>query len=84
MGPQESIYQLVCNQSEIIMQTQYDHLRFYSKSELARLAGVSYSTFYRFLKTRRPVLEAMGISIYAKKLPPDTVKYLSEEYCIDL
>ena len=54
------------------------------KSELAKLAGVSNSTFYRFLKTRRPVLEAMGISIYAKKLPPDTVKYLSEEYCIDL
>ena len=79
-----SIYQLVCNQSEIIMQTQYDPLRFYSKSELAKLAGVSYSTFYRFLKTRRKVLEAMGISIYAKKLPPDTVKYLSEEYCFDV
>ena len=54
------------------------------KSELAKLAGVSNSTFYRFLKTRRSVLEAMGISIYAKKLPPDIVKYISEEYCIDL
>ena len=54
------------------------------KSELAKLAGVSNSTFYRFLKTRRSVLEAMGISIYAKKLPPNIVKYISEEYCIDL
>ena len=25
----------------------------YSKSELARMAGVSYSTFYRYLKSRR-------------------------------
>ena len=66
------------------MQTQYDPLRFYSKSELARLAGISYSTFYRFLKTRRPVLASKGISIYAKKLPPDIVKYISEEYCIDI
>jgi hypothetical protein len=66
------------------MQTQYDPLRFYSKSELAKLASVSYSTFYRFLKTRRPVLEAMGISIYAKKLPPEAVKLLTEDYCFDV
>ena len=66
------------------MQTQYDSLRFYSKSELAKLAGVSYSTFYRFLKTRRKVLEAMGISIYAKKLPPEAVKLLTEDYCFDV
>ena len=54
------------------------------KSELAKLAGVSYSTFYRFLKTRRPVLEAMGVTLCTKKLPPHVVRYLSEEYCIDV
>ena len=48
---------------------KYDPLRFYSKSELAQLAGVSYSTFYRFLKTRQSVLETIGITLYAKKLP---------------
>lgn len=79
-----NIQLLVCNQFKIIMQTQYDPLRFYSKSELARLAGVSYSTFYRFLKTRQSVLETIGITLYAKKLPPHVVKYLCEEYCIDL
>ena len=64
-----NIQLLVCNQFKIIMQTQYDPLRFYSKSELARLAGVSYSTFYRFLKTRQSVLETIGITLYAKKRP---------------
>ena len=52
------------------MPIQYDPLKFYSKSELAQLAGVSYSTFYRFLKTRQSVLETIGITLYAKKLPP--------------
>jgi len=55
-----------------------------SKGELARLAKVSYSTFYRFLKTRRTVLETMGVTLYTKKLPPHVVRYLSEEYCIDV
>ena len=40
----------------------------YSKSELATMAGVSYSTFYRYLKTRRSRFDKMGLSIYAKKL----------------
>ncbi len=62
----------------------YDKNRFISKSELARLAGVSPSTFRRYLQTRRPVLEAMGISINAQKLPPQAVRYLCEDYCIDL
>ena len=66
------------------MQTQYDHLRFYSKSELARLAGVSARTFRRYLATRRAILTAMGVSPFARKLPPQAVHYISEDYCIDL
>ena len=58
--------------------------RFYSKSELAAQAGVSYSTFYRYLKSKRSALEAMGVSIFAKKLPPHAVKLISEDFCIDL
>ena len=54
------------------------------KSELARLAGVSDSTFRRYLNTRRDVLAQMGVSPMAKKLPPKAVKYISEDYCIDL
>lgn len=66
------------------MNTQYNPHRFYSKSELAAMAHVSYSTFYRYLKSRRQALTRMGISIYAKKLPPSIVDYIANDYCIDL
>ena len=54
------------------------------KSELAKLAGVSSRTFRRYLATRRPILTAMGVSPFARKLPPHAVRYISEDYCIDL
>ena len=54
------------------------------KSELAKLAGVSPRTFRRYLATRRPILTAMGVSPFARKLPPPAVRYISEDYCIDI
>ncbi len=71
----------ICVSSNLTVSTMK---RSYSKSELARMADVSYSTFYRYLKTRRELLSQMGISIYAKKLPRRVVDYLSEDYCFDL
>jgi hypothetical protein len=62
----------------------YDKNRFISKSELARLADVSPRTFTNYLKSRRHILSAMGISPYAHKLPPQAVRYICEDYCIDL
>lgn len=62
----------------------YDKNRFINKSELARLADVSPRTFSRYLATRRPILDAMGISPKAQKLPPQAVRYICEDYCIDL
>ena len=56
----------------------------YSKSELAAMAGVSYSTFYRYLKARRNLFKQMGLSIYAKKLPLRAVKDICDDYCFDL
>ena len=56
----------------------------YSKSELATMVGVSYSTFYRYLKTRRSRFDQMGLSIYAKKLPLSVVKDICDDYCFDL
>ena len=58
-------------------------IKYYSKSELAEMANVSYSTFYRYLKSRRKIFSQMGISIYAKKLPANIVQYISDDYCID-
>ena len=68
----------------IPMVNYYDKNRFISKSELARLADVSPRTFTRYLATRRHILDAMGISPNAKKLPPQAVRFLCEDYCIDL
>ena len=62
----------------------YDKNRFISKKQLAKLADVSPRTFSRYLATRRHILDAMGISPKAQKLPPQAVKYICEDYCIDL
>ena len=62
----------------------YDKKLFISKSTLAKLAGVSYRTFSRYLKTRQPVLDMMGIPPKAQLLPPRAVRFVCEDYCIDL
>jgi hypothetical protein len=67
----------VKNQTLKIMQAMF-------KSELAKLAGVSSRTFRRYLATRRAILTAMGVSPFARKLPPQAVYYISEDYCIDI
>ena len=54
------------------------------KSELAELAGVSTRTFRRYLQTRRAILDAMGVSPRTRKLPPKVVRYICEDYCIDI
>ena len=62
----------------------YDSNRFISKRTLAELADVSPRTFSRYLQSRRHVLDAMGVSPKAQKLPPEAVHYVCEDYCIDL
>ena len=62
----------------------YDKHKFISKRQLAKLAGVSERTFTRYLRTRRHILEAMGVLSNARLLPPQAVKYICEDYCIDL
>lgn len=62
----------------------YDKHKFISKKQLAELAGVSPRTFTRYLKSRRYILDAMGVLPNARLLPPQAVKYICEDYCIDL
>jgi len=62
----------------------YDKHKFISKKTLAELAGVSPRTFRRYLQTRRHILDAMGITPKTQKLPPQAVRYICEDYCIDL
>lgn len=59
-------------------------MKSYTKSELARAAGVSGDTFRRWLKTDREFLRANNVQPKTKYLPPVVVKYLCEKYCIDV
>ena len=54
------------------------------KSELAKLAGVSTSTFRRYLNSHREVLAAMGVSPKAQTLNPKAVRYICDYYCIEV
>jgi len=62
----------------------YDKHKFISKKQLAELAGVSSRTFTRYLASRRHILDTMGVLPNARLLPPQAVKYVCEDYCIDL
>jgi hypothetical protein len=54
------------------------------KNELARLAGVSYRTFSRWLSRHQSELQEMGIPSGARLLPPKAVKFICDNYGIDL
>lgn len=58
--------------------------RSYSKSELADLAGVSYSTFNRYLKSRRKILSRLGSRLKAKTLRGKALEYICKDYNISL
>ena len=66
------------------MVNYYDKHKFVSKKQLAELAGVSARTFSRYINSRRHILDAMGVKPNARLLPPQAVKYICEDYCIDL
>ena len=53
------------------------------KYELADAAGVSYTTFYRWLASNRSELEKFGVRPNAKMLPPSAVKWICDQYGID-
>ena len=38
----------------------------------------------RYLASRREILKIFGVSSKAQKLPPYVVRYICEDYCIDL
>ncbi|MBO7347189.1 MAG: hypothetical protein J6U46_01885 [Bacteroidaceae bacterium] len=46
--------------------------------------GTFESTFRRYLNSRRDVLAEMGVSPRAQMLPPRAVKFVVEDYCIEL
>lgn len=56
----------------------------YFKSELAVLADVSYSTFYRYLLSRRDILASMGCHVKDQKLRGKALEYVCSDYNIRL
>ena len=58
--------------------------RSYSKSELAALADVSYSTFYRYLRSRRKQLSELGSNLKSKPLRGKALAYVCRDYNITL
>ena len=59
------------------------HQKYMSKYELAMMAGVSPRTFSRYLRSRREVLRAMGVTPRAHLLPPKAVKFICEDFSIE-
>ena len=53
------------------------------KYELADAAGVSYTTFYRWLSSKQETLADFGVKPSAKMLPPKAVEWICREYGID-
>ena len=52
-----------------------------SKAQLAEAAGVNMRTFQRWLSRHE---DELGVRPHDKLLPPVTVKYIAEQYGIDL
>ena len=55
-----------------------------SKSQLAAAAGVSMRTFQRWLVRHSEELALLGVKPRDKLLPPGAVKFVVEQYCIDI
>ena len=53
------------------------------KSELADTAGVSYTTFYRWLRENQQHLAHLGVKPASKMLPPRAVEWVCRQYGID-
>ena len=52
------------------------------KSELARMAGVSRNTLYRWLKVHQEELSKRGYRKTMHLLPPNLVTFIMQEYGI--
>lgn len=59
-------------------------MKSYTKTELARAAGVSMETFRRWLKTDEEMLKKYNITKTSKILPPKVVAYLCKKYDIEI
>ena len=62
----------------------YRIMKSMSKAQLAEAAGINMRTFQRWLSRHKDELSVLGVSPRDKLLPPVAVKYIAEQYGIDL
>ena len=55
-----------------------------TKAQLAMAAGASVKTLQRWLSRHREELKKLGVRPRDKLLPPVAVRYVAEQYGIDL
>ena len=55
-----------------------------TKAQLAMAAGVSVKTLQRWLSRHSEELAMLGVRLRDKLLPPVAVKYVAEQFGIDL
>ena len=55
-----------------------------SKQQLADAAGVSVKLLMSRCRAYRQELEAMGLNLKDCVLPPRSVKFIAEKFCIDV
>ena len=62
----------------------YRIMKSMSKAQFAEAAGINMRTFQRWLSRHKDELSVLGVSPHDKLLPPVAVKYIAEQYGIDL
>ena len=62
----------------------FEHMIAMTKAQLAMAAGVSVKTLQRWLSRHSEELAMLGVRPRDKLLPPVAVKYVAEQFGIDL
>ena len=59
-------------------------MRAMTKQQLAAFAGVSTRTLRNWLKPHEQELARMGLTPGMRVLPPNIVKWIADQFCIDV
>ena len=58
--------------------------KYYSKMQLRKAAGVSRTTFYRWLQNDQVLLQQMGVALYDRLLSPPAVEFICQKHDIKM
>ena len=72
------------NSPKISIPIIYRIMKSMSMAQLVEAAGINMRTFQRWLSRHKDELVVLGVRPRDKLLPPVAVKYIAEQYGIDL